>query len=341
MSQLEPKSSPGYPLMQLASTNAQLLESYSSLVAQLTVERLEAIESTSLGEVWNATAGELVSRGLVDEVRVFVKNELHSLQKIAQGRMRVIMSVSVIDQLVERVLNGPQNNLEIDSWQKIPSKPGMGLHDAGLRSLREQIEGMVAPLSTDITGFDWSVPSWALQLDARVRAQLAGGVLQENMFLVRAICLARSRLVFSDGVMWDQTIDGVQKSGSYNTSSTNSRIRVALGLLVARRGGWRPEIIAMGDDAVETVPLGEDVQPAYKMLGFNIKEQSRDIEFCAYAFKPEGYEPVRWHKMVATMLCVSHSSDASKQVAMAALKYELRHSPHLGRVLTALRAIGW
>lgn len=329
--------------MKLGRTNGEVLDLHRSLVIEAVVERLNAIMACDDEEALRQmSAAEYVELGLTDEVRVFVKNELHSDVKVKQGRMRIIMSISLLDQLVERVLNGPQNNAEIAKWETIPSKPGMGLHDEGLASLERQIRALGNPVSSDISGFDWSVQQWMLDLDAEVRSQLCGANRLSHMHAVRAILLGKSRFVFSDGVVWDQEFPGIQKSGSYNTSSTNSRIRVMCGWLVAKRRGEVPAIIAMGDDAVENSTEPEMLREEYAKLGFEIKEVSTDIEFCAYAYDMRGgYKPVRWHKMLATFLTKEPRDDDHAKELVCAAVHELRHSPHLQRLAEAIRVSGW
>lgn len=339
MAKLDPKSSPGYPYMRLGRTNGEVLGAHASLIEDLAVRRLVDLWESDFDDLAALSAQELVDCGYCDPIRVFVKNELHGRLKVAQGRMRLIMSVSVVDQIVERVLNGAQNGAEINAWESIPSKPGMGLGDEGLFTLEASFKSMKQPLSSDISGFDWSVSAWWLDCDARARALLTG--LGRDMHRKRALCLGRSLLVFSDGVVWAQTEDGVQKSGSYNTSSTNSRIRFMLAALVARRGGWTGDACAMGDDAVEDSPV-DDLAPAYQQLGFRLKEASRDIEFCAYRFNlAGGFEPVRWHKMLANLLWSKPRDATAAAELLVALRHELRHSPHLSRAEGLITAVGW
>lgn len=342
---LEGDSSPGYPLMRLARTNEELLGTHKELVVGLAVARLQRLQGSDVAQLRRLTAGSLVEQGYTDEVRLFVKNELHSELKVQQGRMRLIASISVVDQIVERVLNGPQNRAEIDMWESIPSKPGMGLHDEGLESLRRQLDGLgKIPVSSDVSGFDWSVPQWMLDWDAKVRAQLCAAGPLSHMFEARAVCLGLSRFVFSDGEVWDQITPGIQKSGSYNTSSTNSRLRVLLAWLCGVSYGYEGRCIAMGDDAVENAPVSpEDLIDAYATFGFTLKEVARgDLEFCAYRFGKDGsLEPIRWHKMLASVLATSVRDEAHERDLLAALEYELRHSRHRERAFGIIRASGW
>lgn len=342
MASLEGDSSPGFPLMRLAAKNSQLIDAHRDLVIDLAMTRLELLARADPQSVRGMSAEECVRRGLCDEVRVFVKNELHSCEKVQQGRMRIIMSISVIDQLVERVLNSRQNNLEISQWHSIPSKPGLGLHDEGLAALEKQIFALPNPIATDVSGFDWSVAQWALDLDAEVRADLSAAGSLSRALLNRATVLGNSRIVFSDGIVWDQVVRGVQKSGSYNTSSTNSRIRVALMHFTAIERGENGLGLAMGDDAVERCDDATDLERQYERLGYNLKDASREIEFCSYKFHGGGkFEPVRWHKMLAGLLSTPVRDVQHGVELYEALRYELRHSPFLPKLDPLLRAVGW
>lgn len=333
------RSSPGYPYMRLARTNGDLLATHRSLVVELAVHRLQVLQEYPVDFIRSLRAKELVECGFADPIRVFVKNELHGAVKVAQGRMRLIMSVSLVDQLVERVLNAAQNRLEIQEWERIPSKPGMGLDDESLASLERQIKSMEFPLSSDVSGFDWSVSQAWLDLDAAVRQVLTCEV--DDMHLKRSWCLGNSLLVFSDGVMWQQTLPGVQKSGSYNTSSTNSRVRALLAHEVAVACGGVGDCIAMGDDAVESTRT-QELAPIYLEYGYRLKEVSRDIEFCAYRFNLRGgFEPVRWHKMLANLLWTKPRNLEHARELLVALRYELRHSPHLQRAECVIAAVNW
>lgn len=328
--------------MRLAPTNGKLLDEHYDLVRDTAMVRLELLARANPQWVSSLTAGELVAHGLTDEVRVFVKNELHNEEKVRQGRMRIIMSISVIDQIVERVLHGGQNGVEISRWEHIPSKPGLGLHDEGLKSLEQQIARLHKPLSSDVSGFDWSVPQWALDWDADCRVALSGAGVLASAIRNRTKALSLSRLVYSDGLCWDQEVPGIQKSGSYNTSSTNSRIRFCLMLIAARRRGELGDGLSMGDDAVESCDDATRIVEVYASMGFKLKDPSRELEFCSYRFLGEGrFEPVRWHKMLAGLLStVPRDADHANEL-LVALRYELRHSPYRDASMALIRAVGW
>jgi hypothetical protein len=196
------------------------------------------------------TAEQLVQSGYCDPIRVFVKNEPHSEAKLSEGRYRLIMSVSLVDQLVERILCSEQNSLEIAQFEHLPVKPGMGFSSDKVHAIGDYLEEFEAKVSSDVSGWDWSVSGAELMFDAKRRIRAAGVPMDHpyaSCLVNRAICLSRSVISFSDGFMVAQRFDGLQKSGSYNTSSGNSWIRVAAAVYC---GASR--VAAMGDDCVDS-----------------------------------------------------------------------------------------
>nr|WIL96153.1 putative RNA-dependent RNA polymerase P1-P2 fusion protein [Carrot enamovirus 1] len=285
---------------------------------------------------------QAVSDGVVDPVRVFVKGEPHKLAKLAEGRYRLIASVSLVDQLVARMLFQEQNKCELSYYRSIPSQPGLGL------SLDEQVEEFVSRLSkiagapdvesfvsdyerycipTDCSGFDWSVPMWLLEDDMVCRNQLTS-FLSPEMEKLRGVwlkCLTNSVFCLSDGTLLSQTLPGLQKSGSYNTSSSNSRMRVLMSLHAG--ASW---CVAMGDDAVEAPNSNLS---KYAELGFKC-EQADKFDFCSHVFHtPQVAIPANVGKMLLGLLSgVSPESPAEIDrftwlISCASVIQELRHLP--------------
>ncbi len=290
-------ASPGFPLMRLADTNEKLLANHQALVVQAVLERLELYSHPETLEfVMTAPCEHIVANHLADLVRLFVKSEPHPKTKINDGRFRLIASVSLIDQLIERLLFSTQNRAEIQSYQDIPSQPGMGFSEDSMHGLGERLGKLTTGslqkrgidfskiASGDISGFDWSLYPWELILDIRVRLELMGAEpssLMWRLCMVRGYILTKAVFVTSQGRILSLLSPGIQLSGSYNTSSTNSRIRYALALLVGAR--WA---LTMGDDCVEEyVPEAPD---RYLELGHPLKFYEtfdNHIEFCSHRYE--------------------------------------------------------
>uniref|UniRef100_A0AB39A5G1 P1-P2 fusion protein n=1 Tax=parsley polerovirus TaxID=3238334 RepID=A0AB39A5G1_9VIRU len=310
------------------------------VLARMTFDRLQKISEANFEQM---TPEELVQEGLCDPIRLFVKGEPHKQSKLDEGRYRLIMSVSLLDQLVARVLFQSQNKLEIALWRAVPSKPGFGLSTDGqiedfTDCLAKQVG--VTPdeaienwkeylVPTDCSGFDWSVSDWLLEDDMEVRNRLTidCSPLLRKLRAGWLKCISNSILCLSDGTLLAQTKPGVQKSGSYNTSSSNSRIRV----MAAYHSGasWA---MAMGDDALESKNTDLSV---YKELGFKV-EVSEQLEFCSHIFKERSLAiPVNVNKMLYKLIHGYNPECGNAEVmvnylsAVASVMNELRHDPIL------------
>lgn len=326
------KASPGVPMALFGTTNKSVLSVHEAFIRSAVVERLEALSAVDLEQL-NLSPCELVQLGYCDPVRLFVKQEPHTKKKLDEGRYRLISSVSVVDQLIERLMFGPQNRLEIQRWRNIPSKPGMGL------SMEEQVRSIWSELETyhsrcpaaeaDISGFDWSVQDWELWADLAMRIQLGNfGPKLQRAAKSRFYCFMNSVFQLSDGTLIAQGLPGLMKSGSYCTSSTNSRIRCLMAELIGS-----PWCIAMGDDSVEGyVPRAKEL---YSAMGHSCKEyipcetdadgELVRVNFCSHEISRETYWLTSWPK---TLFRYLDSPDPHQ----GELEAELSRCPLWGRI---------
>jgi hypothetical protein len=327
---VNPKGSPGMPLQALGQSNLVVIGKYGDFIENAVYERLVKLGTADLSGSFSPQ--DLVKAGLCDPVRLFVKQEPHKINKIKTKRFRLISSVSLIDQLVERVLFGVQNRKEIECWKLIPSKPGIGLTDDLARCVFNEVRNAsncYNMCEADISGWDWSVQLWELLADAEIRVRLSRGAhpLCKRAMINRMQCLARSVFSLSNGKLFEQGLPGLMKSGSYLTSSTNSRCRVLDHHVLG--GNW---IIAMGDDSIEADISTETESGAerYGALGKIVgmydycpvdqKGVTQDFEFCSQRFTSSGPIPQNWAKMLTKFLS-SEMNDSLK----SDLKQELRH----------------
>jgi len=255
-------------------------------------------------EVMSMSPVELVQNGLTDPVKVFIKDEPHSLKKISTGKLRIIAAVSLKEQIKTKLLANAQNKAEIANWESCPSKPGMGLHDEGMRVLAANARSILRHgqriSCTDISGWDWSMQYWELMLDAKLRIQLAGSTNDSVFGLFtrqHAHFVAASVFITPNGHMWEQTILGGQLSGDQNTSSTNSRGRICASLF-ARILAGEPllkdglfDINAAGDDCFERAFPG--LKDGLEAIGHKVKDETyydsvEGFEFCSQIFSEDG-----------------------------------------------------
>lgn len=336
---MKPDSTPGIPYSLLGSTNKQVLDSSADFVVEQVVESLiRKVTPSNRGHLsWSAK--DLFTSGLRDPVRLFIKDEPHKLAKITSGKLRLISGVSLVDQLIERLLGSNQNNLEIANWDTCPSKPGLGLDDDGLLLLGQYFQRELESgplLQMDVKGWDWSTQEWEHMADAEARARLVKGGNDMFSFLLRsnAACVTRSVFCLPSGELLAQVDPGAQLSGSYWTSSTNSRMRILASLVARRIAGHELNgpigVAAMGDDSVERAFLG--VKEALESLGHTIGMENstsvlRNVSFCSHEWMENGLAyPENPFKTVFRFL--SHRGDqASFSDWYAQLAWVLRHHP--------------
>lgn len=304
------------------------------------VDRLFLLRRTG-SAVLGMSPLELITKGLADPVRLFVKNEPHPTRKLVQERYRLISSISLVDQLVERMLFGPQNELEIRTWASIPSKPGMGLSkwdQAGQIWTDLCVKHRGHPAAeADISGFDWSVQDWELWADLAMRQKLGGFEIPHcAASTARFYCFMNAVFQLSNGTLIQQELPGLMKSGSYCTSSTNSRIRCLMAELIGS-----PWCIAMGDDSVEGYV--QDAKELYSVLGHECKDYTpcatttsgalREVNFCSHLLAEKKFYLTTWPKTLFRFLSSKHESCEDLEV-------ELNRNPIWPRVKKYLVRIG-
>lgn len=328
--------------------NEAVLTGYGDLIWDEVAKRMNT--QIRLGDaISEMTPAQLVQEGVCDVVKVFIKKEPHSLKKIAEGRLRIIASVSLVDQIVTRLLCMKQNKAEIEQWESCPSAPGLGLNDAGLKVIWEvasQLNEAGDVCETDISAWDWSVQQWEIDLDAEIRAALAGVTedsILAQLLRTHAYVVGHSVFVLPDGEMLEQTVPGGQLSGDYNTSSTNSRMRVIASLAARFKACLHllPKetlrkmfpllgIKCMGDDSFEI--WFKELVEALESIGHTVKmcvqrPGLKNFEFCSQVFVKSGVAyPVDFSKTLFRFL--SHNpADPQYGEYRAQLLHYARHLP--------------
>lgn len=296
------------PYMQVAKTNKKLLESeYKEYIKDIVVDRMyklmttpwnisyDLIKSMENVKKWfneqhyDKVPNLLLYHNYVDVVRLFVKNEPHTTAKIESGRYRLISSVSLVDQIIERLLHSAINEMEIMKWEMIPSCPGIGLTtDRDFYKLTYKFADKSTRTQTDVSAWDWSVQYWELIADAMIRIRQYSHHIDTSMLeraiLNRAFLTSETIYCFSDGEMIVLPEDsGIQLSGSYLTSAGNSKMRILAHVLVH---GEYCGAIAMGDDCIDT--YHPDIYNKYAQLGHPLKfaeKCSHLIDFCSHTIE--------------------------------------------------------
>ncbi len=286
------EAGPGAPLSLIADTNGKLLDGSAEWIMDTLIERIMFLSRVDPEALRKTPARDKVSAGATDPIRMFVKGEHHDLPKIRDGRFRLIASVSLIDQLVERFIGAVQNKTEVSMYTRLPSLIGLGLDEEHLTEIINDptwFPNQPTVLASDVTGWDWSVQEIELSMEAWRRSTLMGAEGRMARLIVnRMACIIDKVILLSDGTVLIPGV-GFQPSGSYFTGSGNGGMRSLIGIEVRIRYGkdWLYFIIkCVGDDSLESDDFDPDeLMRAYAEIGHpckNVDRQYRtDFEFCS------------------------------------------------------------
>lgn len=280
---LELKSSPGYPLMRQYASNKELLG---------VKDDKRTYDPVRVNMVW-----EMINRRLKDRtsdpIRLFVKPEPITKKKVAQGRNRLISSVSVIDQLIDAMLFGEMNKKIHDNHHNLASKVGWSPYVGGWKTIPR---GWVA---TDKSAWDWTATMWLAQecLEARRRLCTTQGPKLSQWYELAVWrykkLYERVEFVTSLGMRFKAMFSGVVKSGSYNTIDDNTMMQEILHIRTCLEiGNPITAQFVLGDDVLqEKMP---NPRKYYNHLSqfCVLKEVITATEFAGHRFKGPIVEPL-------------------------------------------------
>lgn len=294
-------SSPGYcSLASCGTINADIFgwdgvgfdQSKLELVKQTVQARFIALLS---GEEWS------------DPIKVFVKQEPHKLKKLEEGRYRLISAVSLVDNIIDRILFGWLGRNVLNSVLLTPCLVGWTPLKGGWRFLDRRFRGK-RTLCLDKSAWDWTVPGWMVDVWKSVIMDLAYGA--PNWW--RVMVGLRFKLLFetpvfrfSDGTQVNQEVKGVMKSGCYLTIILNSLGQSILHYIAARRLGQDPFInqpYVVGDDTVQEDFDSEQYVSIIQSFGITVKQSKNDyVEFAGFAVANGTCYPAYWQKHLFNM----------------------------------------
>lgn len=280
-------------------------------------------------------------QGSPDDIRVFIKDEPHSKKKRDEKRLRLIMALSLEDQVVDRLIFSPWSDAEqLDPFQ-VPGKTGWVPIPFGYRKFNSTF---VEVLATDCSSFDWTVPPWAALM---VRTLM----LQQGTFSERFKTIFTRRFSqvlgpeavvrLPDGMRLQQTSYGLMKSGWFRTIGTNSDIQFLIHTLawIRSHSTALPPMWTLGDDVAIGWSTTRYDQAAFERAlattGIRVKHGKLAREFGGFKMHGSSVEPLYPDKHLFLLKHVSPYM--ATQVADAyMLVYALDNSPHAEYVRTKL-----
>lgn len=330
-------ASPGVPYAYIATTNRTLFDMRQEQIIEIVVDRIERLSQYRLQELEKMSSKERYALGLVDPVRVFVKDEPHDESKLKEGRVRLIMSVSIVDKLIQMYLRKFIHDIEIENWERIPSKPGISFNTNGVEIIYNQ--GRKLDISSDLSGYDWSYPEWMKTADVEFKIHMCNNPSEYWKHLMHASRIVLSDAIYqtSHGVLLRLQFRGNMNSGEYITGNCNSFTRVLAAALV---GGF--PAIAMGDDCLETAT--ENAKEKYAKMGLRLKVYDpigSTFEFCSRIYTPDRSWLVRVGKVMMNAFHAETNTLMLFKQIDAALQEDLSSHPLWPKILEAMREVGF
>lgn len=225
----------------------------------------------------------------MDPIKVFIKQEPHKEAKIAEKRFRLILAVSMVDTMIDRILFGWFQNGLATKHYLVPSAIGWTPMRGGYRSLPKGVK-----LMADKKMWDWTV-TWQARafIDVVKMLRPNGGTEWETLVEARYSALFEHAIYqMPNGALIRQGWPGIMKSGCYLTIAGNSVMQDIMSQIAYDRLGWeRGWFKAGGDDTIEDPP--PDVEAYLRELnrmGAVVKEWklSDEQEFLGFVYPRQG-----------------------------------------------------
>lgn len=251
-----------------------------------------------------------VKTGLRDPVRPFVKGEMHPSRKVDTPRL--IMAISIVDQLVERYIFSDFSTNEKRQYPNYSNMVGFGRSLAHDRSITQKVRGIshmtgTGPTASDVSGWERRVSPEDLEGVAHV----IHGAREEpdeewlHYALVWAVVSARPCYVIGDKLYISYNF-GMMPSGTFMTSFGNGIMRIVYALAAGAK-----DVVVLGDDCLEWHDDPQSVVKTYNDWGLVTRDvisypsDGKSFCFCSKFYDSTNEDeplviPQSYQKMVAS-----------------------------------------
>jgi hypothetical protein len=313
-----------------------VLNGHREVVVSAVRERLELLFSD---DQFPDDPFDRVVRGYTDFVIPFEKYEGHPSRKAADGRWRIVCSLSLIDQLVERVFYTDFVNPVKEDYPFSGVCIGISFTDEGTDEFARNIPTQDL-YSTDVSGFDRSQDASYIRacVDRRLvtlpngMEKLSRAIRRHNECMMHPVFAVPTR---GHAELYVSSRPKCMLSGRFVTTFFNSDIRMDLAFLAGASYAK-----ACGDDCLE-VHKNPAIVERYSELGYKLREpllmKSDQIEFCSHSYKrgPNSASLSSWPKALHKLV----TRPVTPELVEAFL-HEVRHNPNLPDIARVLMEDG-
>jgi len=312
-------ATPGYPLnLRYVSNHDALHPSEVWYVIALVLDCINKINLFTLEELEKMSDEDLIDLNLIQAIATMIKQEPHKVSKIEEGRPRIVFMVSLIYQIIQRMLYSPALDSQIERWAELPIKVGIGF-DPEHKALLDSYVNQTFPFarrSSDVRAYDLSRQRWMTELNDAVHKKTIKAPKPYYDFVDKFEYLStRQVFVVSNGKLVrlidpdTLTTHHIQPSGELRTLHRNSTVRVAVSYAYQMEHGESdPRAMAVGDDCIEKlVGTQKEFEDWHLEAGFVMTdtidtEIDQPYSFCSHLISEDGAVLESWPKMLFNFL---------------------------------------
>lgn len=333
---ITPSASPGHPITARAATNAIAVADYFDILVHWATC---AIVALSYGDV---TLDEGRRCGISMATRIFIKSEPHSAKKLLEERYRIVYSVSLIENVVERILFGFIGYAMKATWTEGEWGLGMGHSCSQIQSVNELIQRRGFRADSDQRGFDVNQDEPHFEAREVFTRELAARLQLSTMWVKMALFFIEiwqhKVILFSDGTV--ALLDCIWPSGRYTTSLGQTYMEKIAAAAAALALGRVPGNMAQGDDALYT-DITTEYASLFSVLGLPLKQFNVGPirEFCGHTYSGHGCQAtfLGVGKALAR-LCSKTPNNVVE--SLDGVLYALRHNDLHQDVISLLTQVG-
>lgn len=324
LEEIDPDSTPGYCVLQsFGTTNGEIL-GWDGL--QYDPEMVSLFKRIVRFRFEQLRQGNLVA----DDIKIFIKQEAHKVKKIAEGRLRLISAVSLIDSMIDRILFGWLGRAVLNNVGSTPCLVGWSPVRGGWIPFQAKFRNKTTNC-LDKEAWDWTVSAWLVDtwLDVILELGRRHAPWWEDMVRKRFKLLFEDCIFqFEDGTRVQQQTKGIMKSGCFLTIILNSLGQSILHYAAMDRMGHamkHHEPLVMGDDTVQlALPDLQRYVEELEKLGAIVKgaKVMHFVEFAGFAYDGKVCYPAYWQKHLFNM---AHSDNL--ELVLPNYQYLYVHEP--------------
>lgn len=312
-----------------------MIETQREVVVEAAFARIKRWEALDDLEQLKRDPTLIIKKGLRDPVRPFVKGEMHPSRKLDTPRL--IMAISLVDQLVERFVFSDFSENEKRQYPHGANMVGFGRSLAHDRAITQKVKGIsnrtkVGPTASDVSGWERRVDPEDLESIPRVIGMRMKPHPEkanwEHLASIWAIVSARPIYIVGR-YLYISTNPGMMPSGTYMTSYGNGIMRMVYAFAAGAE-----EAVVLGDDCLEWHLDPTAAMNLYNNWGLVTREvktypaDGKTFVFCSKFYNSENEDvplvvPQSAGKMIATFANLKHRTPAQ----LVALKAELMGLP--------------